>query len=89
MNDYVMVEPSDFGEFFSYNHTVRQNYISTFQRILTWQDMTVNRETAWLSLKDTLLHMMSDEDSWIKYSIQVLEDPTRPFNYLNIRRGIQ
>ena len=51
--------------------------------------MTVNRETAWLSLNDTLLHMMSDEDSWIKYSIQGLEDPTRPFNYLNIRRGIQ
>ena len=43
--------------------------------------MTANHETAWLSLKNTLLHIIWAEDSWIKYSIQGLEDPNRPFNY--------
>jgi hypothetical protein len=43
--------------------------------------MTVNRETAWLSLKDTLLHIIWAEDSWINYTIQGLDDPNRPFNY--------
>ena len=64
-NNILLMEPSDFREFFTYNHKVRQNYIVTFQRILTWQDMTVNRETAWLSLKDTVLHIIWAEDSWI------------------------
>ena len=80
-NNILLMEPLDFREFFTYNHKVRQNYIITFQRILTWQDMTANHETAWLSLKDTLLHIIWAEDSWINYSIQGLEDPNRPFNY--------
>ena len=80
-NNILLIEPLDFREFFTYNHKVRQNYIITFQRILTWQDMTANHETAWLSLKDTLLHIIWAEDSWINYSIQGLEDPNRPFNY--------
>ena len=37
----------------------------------------------WLSLKDTLLHIIWVEDSWINYSIQGLEDPNRPFPYSN------
>jgi uncharacterized damage-inducible protein DinB len=36
-----------------------------------------------LSLKDTLLHTIWVEDSWINYSIQGLEDPKRPFPYSN------
>jgi uncharacterized damage-inducible protein DinB len=32
-------------------------------------------------LKDTLLHIIWAEDTWINYSIQGLEDPHRPFNY--------
>jgi hypothetical protein len=40
-----------------------------------------NHETAWLSLKDTLLHIIWAEDSWIDYSIQGIEDPSRPFLY--------
>ena len=75
------MEPSDFREFFAYNHKVRQEYISAFEKTLTWQDMTKNHETAWLSLKDTLLHIIWAEDTWINYSIQGLEDPHRPFNY--------
>ena len=43
--------------------------------------MTANHETAWLSSKDTLLHIIWAEDSWINYSIQGLEDPNRTFNY--------
>ena len=57
-NNILLMEPSDFRELFTYNHKVRQNYISTFQRILPWQGMTANHETAWLSLKDTLLHII-------------------------------
>src|SRR6187431_1238581 len=32
-------------------------------------------------LKDTLLHIIWAEDSWINYSIQGLENPNGPFNY--------
>ena len=71
----------DFRELFIYNHTVRQNYIDTFKKTLTWEQMIKNHETGWLSLKDTLLHIIWAEDSWINYSIQGLEDPHRPFPY--------
>ena len=43
--------------------------------------MVKNWETGWLSLKDTLLHIIWVEDSWINYSAQGLEDPNRPFPY--------
>ena len=43
--------------------------------------MTENYNTAWLSLKDTLLHIIWAEDSWINYSINNLEDPNRPFDF--------
>ena len=36
-----------------------------------------------LSLKDTLLHIIWVEESWINYSIHGLEDPNRPFPYSN------
>ena len=75
------VEIPDFKELFNYNHTVRQNYIDAFKQKLSWEDMIKNRETGWLSLKDTLLHIIWVEDSWINYSIQGLEDPNRPFPY--------
>ena len=74
---------SDFKELFNYNHTVRQNYIDIFKQKLSWEVMVKNRETGWLSLKDTLLHIIWVEDSWINYSIQGLEDPNRPFPYSN------
>jgi uncharacterized damage-inducible protein DinB len=75
------MDPVDFKELFTYNHTVRQNYIHTFQKTLSWEDMVKNHETGWLSLKDTLLHIIWAEDSWINYSIRGLEDPNRPFPY--------
>ena len=43
--------------------------------------MNKNRETAWVSMKDTLLCIMWVEDTWINYSIQGFEDPNRPFPY--------
>jgi hypothetical protein len=43
--------------------------------------MTENYNTAWLSLKDTLLHIIWAEDSWINYSINNFEDPNRPFDF--------
>jgi uncharacterized damage-inducible protein DinB len=77
------MEISDFKELFNYNHKVRRNYIDAFRQNLSWEDMIKNRETGWLSLKDTLLHIIWVEDSWINYSIQGLEDPNRPFPYCN------
>ena len=77
------MEIDDFKELFTYNHTIRQNYIDTFKQKLSWEDMIKNRETGWLSLKDTLLHIIWVEDSWINYSVQGLEDPNRPFPYSN------
>ena len=47
-----------FQELFEYNHQVRKNYLHSFHEIISWEDMIKNRETAWLSMKDTLLHMM-------------------------------
>src|SRR5919205_3888813 len=75
------MEPSDFKELFTYNHTVRQNYIDAFKKKLLWLDMIKNHETAWLSLKDTLLHIIWAEDSWINYSIQDLD----PLKVLKMR----
>lgn len=43
--------------------------------------MNKNRETAKVSMKDTLLCIMWVEDTWINYSIQGFEDPNRPFPY--------
>src|SRR5919199_6187042 len=77
------MEISDFKELFTYNHKVRQNYIDVFKQKLSWEDMIKNWETGWLSLKDTLLHIIWAEDSWINYSIHGLEDPKRPFTYSN------
>jgi uncharacterized damage-inducible protein DinB len=79
----VIMEPSDIKELFMYNHTVRQSYIDEFKKNIPWQEMVRNHETSWLSLKDTLLHIIWVEDTWINYSIQGLEDPYRPFNYSN------
>jgi uncharacterized damage-inducible protein DinB len=80
----ITMETSDVKELFTYNHTVRQNYVDAFKK-LSWEDMIKNHETAWLSLKDTLLHIIWVEDSWINYSIQGLEDPNRPFPYSNYK----
>ena len=75
------MEPSDIKELFAYNHIVRQSYLDGFQKEIPWQEMIRNHDTAWLSLKDTLLHIIWVEDTWINYSIRDLEDPNRPFNY--------
>ena len=85
------MNPLDFKELFAYNNTVRQNYIDTFKNTLSWDQMIKNHETGWLSLKNTLLHIIWAEDSWINYSIQGLEDPNRPFPYsrYNSRKDIE
>jgi uncharacterized damage-inducible protein DinB len=70
----------DFKELFEYNHQVRKNYLHSFQKIISWEDMIKNRETAWLSMKD-ILRIMWVENTWINYSIQGLDDPNRPFPY--------
>lgn len=75
------MDTDDFKELFVYNHTVRQNYIDTFKKTLSWEQMVKNHEVSWLSLKDTLLHIIWAEDSWINYSIHGLEDPNRPFPF--------
>src|SRR3954470_13708818 len=74
---------SDFKELFNLINTVSQGYFDIFKKKLSWEVMVKNRETGWLSLKDTLLHLIWVEDSWINYSVQGLEDPNRPFPYSN------
>ncbi len=71
----------DLKEIYDYNHLVRQNYIVFFQKNLEWDDMTAKYNTAWLSLKDILLHIIWAEDSWINYSINDLEDLNRRFDF--------
>lgn len=83
MNIGSIMEASDFRELFTYNHIVRQNYIDLFKSSLSWKDLIKNHETGWLSLKDTLLHIIWIEDSWVNYTIHGLEDPNRPFPYSN------
>jgi len=34
------MNPLDFKELFAYNNTVRQNYIDTFKKTLSWDQMT-------------------------------------------------
>ncbi len=57
------MDPLNFKELFTYNHIVRQNYIDTFKNTLSWEQRIKNHETAWLSLKDTFLHIIWAEDS--------------------------
>ena len=73
----------DFRELFEYNHQVRKNYLDSFQKIISWEEMIKNHETTWLSMKDTLLHIMWVEDTWINYSIQIDH-----FDIIIIRRGM-
>ena len=72
---------SDFKEIYDYSHLVRLNYINFFQKNFEWDEMTTNYNTAWLSLKDTLMHIIWAKDSWINYSINDLDDPNRPFDF--------
>jgi uncharacterized damage-inducible protein DinB len=81
LRDKRILNISDFREIYNYNHLVRQNYITFFQENFEWKEMTRNYNTAWLSIKDTLLHIIWAEDSWINYSINDLDDPNRPFNF--------
>lgn len=75
------VNSDDFRQLFAYNHKVRSGYIEMLRETLTWEDLVKNRETAWLSIRNTLLHIIWAEDSWINYSIAGLEDPRRPFPF--------
>src|SRR5579872_1795999 len=68
-------------EFFEYNHRVRGNYMQMMIKDMPWEELVKNRETSWLSLKDTILHIIWVNDSWINYSINGLEDPNRPFPF--------
>ena len=75
------MNPDDFMQFFAYNHKVRAGYIEMLSKTLTWDDLIKNRETAWLSIRDTLLHIIWAENTWINYSIRGLQDPRRPFPF--------
>lgn len=74
------MDVKDYKEIFDYNHTVRERYFNKLQK-LQWEDIIKDRETRLKSLKDTLLHIIWAEDTWINYTIQGLEDPNRPFPY--------
>ena len=71
----------DYKELFEYNHKVRKSLVDYLQKKLPWAEIIKNRETGWLSLRNTLLHIMWAEDTWIHYSVQGLDDPRRPFPF--------
>jgi len=50
--------------------------------------MIKNHEIAWLSLKNTLLHIIWAEDSRINYSVHGLEDPNNHFLILISSHGV-
>lgn len=52
----------NFKELFEYNHQVRKNYLLYIQGNISWEDIIKNHETAWLSMKGTLLHIICVED---------------------------
>ena len=76
-----MNEIESIREFFEYNNRVRTNYMQLMIKDISWEEFVKNRETSWLSLKDTMLHIIWVNDSWINYSINGLEDPNRPFPF--------
>ncbi len=82
------MEISDFKELFTYNHAVTQNYMDAFKQKLSWEDVIKNRETGWLSLKDTLLHIIWVEDSW-KTHFTVWKTLIDHFLILTMTRGTQ
>jgi hypothetical protein len=49
----MALDVSELIELYEYNRIVRQNYLDTFQKTISWEDMVKNHETAWLTLKDT------------------------------------
>jgi uncharacterized damage-inducible protein DinB len=72
-------------EIFNYNHTVREIYISRLRENLSWTEIIKYRGTKLKSLKDTLLHIVWVEDTWINYTLHGTEDPNRPFPYDSYR----
>lgn len=75
------MDVADFLDLFRYNHGVRKSYLESLPKLLPWDELAKNRQTAWLSIKDTMLHIIWAEDTWINYSMQGAEDPHRPFPY--------
>ncbi len=74
----------DFKELFEYDHQVRKNYLHSFQKIISWEDMIKNRETAWLSMKDTLLHNQEVTSKTKKYLSDIhKEDLLKPVVRVN------
>jgi uncharacterized damage-inducible protein DinB len=81
------LDAADFVEMFRYNHGVRAAYLERLPELLPWDELAKNRETAWLSIKDTMLHIIWAEDTWVNYSMQGLDDPRRPFLMPPIQSG--
>lgn len=76
----------DFQDLFRYNHGVRKSYLDSLPRLLPWDELARNRGTGWLSIKDTMLHIIWAEDTWVNYSMRGLEDPRRPFPYASYQK---
>ena len=65
-----------------------QNYLYTFQKVISWEDMIKNRETAWLSMKDTLLHIMSIEIHGLIIRSKDSRIQIDHFHIISIRHGM-
>ena len=78
----IHVDIINFKEFFTYNHTVRQDCMKNFSEILFWNRMIKNHETGWRALKDTLSYTIWAEESWINIQFKA-QKILRPFHFYN------
>src|SRR5207247_2288014 len=56
----ITMETSDVKELFTYNHTVRQNYVDAFKK-LSSEYMNKNKIRRNNTVKDVLIHVMAEE----------------------------
>jgi uncharacterized damage-inducible protein DinB len=77
-----MFGPTEVRELFQYNRAVLERYERALRR-LTWRQLSRNRESGHLSLKDTYLHIIQVHDGWLNYILpgRVKEMAQRPDPY--------
>lgn len=62
------MNPEDVRALARYNRRVLDRYERALRR-LTWREITRNRETGHLSMKDTYLHIVQVADGWLNYVV--------------------
>ena len=55
-------------ELYQYSSTVRRRFLEKLEG-LPWESVTKNREASFYSMKDTLLHMIDNEDMVVNWQV--------------------